>query len=392
MFSPTSSGGSCRSQMQEGFPAGRKPTKAQNLERTCGVGQKKRSFPMSLKMKAAEEVSLGRPVKAVARALDVAPKRVREWSQMYQKGAFDAMQKDPNFVMRERKRIRGGGRPLEDGGLEGKLVEFFKACMEDKHPLITTLLRVEALSIDESWCGGLENPNFIQTSSSWISRFLIRNKLTLRVPTQVGQKLPSAYERIWKAAAKFVLQETEGVEAENCWHGDETAKNTEHVPKKVVAPKGSKSVPCKTAGQQKDRTTAFLVMNGRGRKLPVFLIFHGEEAVNTRIAQGSRKRNNNTIRQQLNRAQRLGKIRGRFNFYVNKTAWMTEKAMLEWIQTTWKYRSDSLGVLQPKSVLIVDDHSAHYTKKVKEALAKMNTKLIIIPGPDSKSTDNGCVI
>ena len=62
--------------MQEGFPAGRKPTKAQNLERACGVGQKKRSFPMSLKMKAAEEVSLGRPVKAVARALDVAPKRV----------------------------------------------------------------------------------------------------------------------------------------------------------------------------------------------------------------------------------------------------------------------------------------------------------------------------
>ena len=88
------------------------------------------------------------------------------------------MQKDPNFVMRERKRMRGGGRPLEDGGLEEKLVEFFKACMEDQHPLITTLLRVEALSIDESWCGGLVNPNFIHTSSSWISRFLIRNKLT----------------------------------------------------------------------------------------------------------------------------------------------------------------------------------------------------------------------
>ena len=54
--------------------------------------------------------------------------------------------------------------------------------------------------------------------------------------------------------------------------------------------------------------------------------------------------------------------------------------MLDWIATSWKYRSDSLGVQQPKSVLIVDDHSAHYTKKVKEALARMNTKLIIIPG------------
>ena len=59
---------------------------------------------------------------------------------------------------------------------------------------------------------------------------------------------------------------------------------------------------------------------------------------------------------------------------------MTEKAMLEWIDTTWKFREDSLGVQQPRSVLILDDHSAHYTKKVKEALAKLNTKLIIIPG------------
>ena len=61
MFSPTSSGGSCRSQMQEhqGFPKSRKLTKAQQLERSSGVGQKKRSFPKNLKLKAAEEVSLG---------------------------------------------------------------------------------------------------------------------------------------------------------------------------------------------------------------------------------------------------------------------------------------------------------------------------------------------
>ena len=166
MFSPTSSGGSCRSQMQEGFPSGRKLTKAQQLERSSGVGQRKRSFPMNLKMKAAEEVSLGKPVKAVARALNVASKRVREWSQMFQKGAFDAVRKDPKFVMHERKRMRGGGRPLQDAGLEDKLIVFFKACIEDQHPLITTLLRVQTLSIDKSWCGGLDNPNFIKTSSA----------------------------------------------------------------------------------------------------------------------------------------------------------------------------------------------------------------------------------
>jgi len=380
-FSPTSGSGSIRAELQEGFPSARKLTKAQALERACGVGQRKRSFPISMKVKAAEEVSMGKPVKQVARALNVAPKRVREWTQMFQQGCFEAIQKDPEFVQRERKRLSGAGRPLEDVRLEEKLVTFFRACVEDQHPLITTLLRVEALDIDHTWCGGLENPNFISTSASWISRFMARNKLSLRIPTRTGQKLPSNYERVWKAAAQFVLQETEGVAAENCWHGDETAKTAEHVPKKVVAPKGAKTVPCKTAGQHKDRTTAFLVMNGRGRKLPIYyLIFHGEEAVNTRIAQGYRKKNNNTTRQQLNRAQRQGKIRGKFNFYVNKTAWMTEKAMLDWIDTTWKFRGDSSGVLQPKSVLILDDHSAHYTNKVKEALAKLNTKLIIIPG------------
>ena len=41
------------------------------------------------------------------------------------------------------------------------------------------------------------------------------------------------YEIIWKAATQFVLQETEGAGAENCWHGDETAKNAEHAPKKI---------------------------------------------------------------------------------------------------------------------------------------------------------------
>ena len=116
-----------------------------------------------MKMKAAEEVSLGKPVKQVARALNVAPKRVREWTQMFQQGCFEAVQKDPNFVQRERKRLSGAGRPLEDVRLEEKLVTFFKVCVEDQHPLITTLLRVEALDIDPTWCGGLENPIFIPT-------------------------------------------------------------------------------------------------------------------------------------------------------------------------------------------------------------------------------------
>ena len=48
-------------------------------------------------------------------------------------------------------------------------------------------------------------------------------------------------------------------------------------------------------------------MNGRGRKLPIYLIFHGEEMANLRSGQGGARRNNNTIRQQLNRAQRQGK-------------------------------------------------------------------------------------
>ena len=113
-FTPTTPSGSIRSELQEGFTSARKLTKAQALERACGVGQRKRSFPITMKVKAAEEVSMGKPVKQVARALNVAPKRVREWSQMFQKGCFDAVQKDPTFVMRERKRVSGAGRQIDN--------------------------------------------------------------------------------------------------------------------------------------------------------------------------------------------------------------------------------------------------------------------------------------
>ena len=54
---------------------------------------------------------------------------------MFQKGAFDAVQKDPNFVMRERntherKRMLGGGRPLQDAGLEDKLIVFLRHALK----------------------------------------------------------------------------------------------------------------------------------------------------------------------------------------------------------------------------------------------------------------------
>jgi len=51
-FSPSTGSGSIRSELQEGFPSARKLTKAQALERPSGVGQRKRCFPITMKVKA----------------------------------------------------------------------------------------------------------------------------------------------------------------------------------------------------------------------------------------------------------------------------------------------------------------------------------------------------
>jgi len=108
-----------------------------------------------------------------------------------------------------------------------------------------------------------------------------RNVKRLRVPTSTGQKLPAGYTGKWEASSYYFYLETKGYDPKWVYHGDETNQPDEDVPTRVYADLEAKRVPVRTAGQEKDNMTAFLVQNSYGEKLPLYPILRGNTMANT---------------------------------------------------------------------------------------------------------------
>jgi len=94
----------------------------------------------------------------------------------------------------------------------------------------------------------------------------------------------------------------------------------------VYADLGVKRVPVRTAGQEKDNKTAFLVQNTFGEKLPLFPILRGDTQAN--IPGFHTKKNNSTVRQRFQaKINEFSQARGkklwrRLQFWVNDTSYM----------------------------------------------------------------------
>ena len=61
---------------------------------------------------------------------------------------------------------------------------------------------------------------------------------------------------------------------------DETNQPEKEHPSRVYADLGLKRVPVRTAGQEKDNKSAFLVQNTYGGKLPLYPILRGDTQAN----------------------------------------------------------------------------------------------------------------
>ena len=116
----------------------------------------------------------------------------------------------------------------------------------------------------------------------WCYRLLLRNRLTFREDTHVGQELPENYrekDRIHKI--KWSLSRTKLFRvvsnSKYLVNSDIFLART-----KTIAKIGSKTVNIKTYGQDKVRVTAILWIVAEGTKLLPMLIFKGEP--NGRIA------------------------------------------------------------------------------------------------------------
>ena len=124
----------------------------------------------------------------------------------------------------------------------------------------------------------------MNTHQKWCYRLLVRNHLTFRSGTHVGQELPENYR---EKMLKFIklnetYREKNYLELSQIVNMDETPIFLNMTRTKTIDKIGSKTVNIKTHGQEKVRVTAILWIVADRTKLPPMLIFKGEP--NGRIA------------------------------------------------------------------------------------------------------------
>ena len=113
---------------------------------------------------------------------------------------------------------------------------------------------------------------------------------------------------------------------------------------------GTKSVPIKTTGNEKNRFTVMLGCTADGTKLPPYIIFKRKTMPKEKFPKGVIVK-------------------------VQEKGWMDEELTKDWIKTVWAKHGK-----QSRKMLVLDSFRAHRTPAIKKILQSAKTDLVIIPG------------
>ena len=199
------------------------------------------------------------------------------------------------------------------------------------------------------------NISDFKASNGWCQKFMKRNKLSVRVRTTVGQKLPEMWEQKCADFTAFTRQ----IVAENNFtlsqigNMDELPMTFDAPMNRTVSDTGDKTVKISTTGNEKTSFTVVLSCMADGTKLKPLEIFK-------RVTM---------LREQFPRGVVVT---------VNKKGWMTTEIMNTWIESVWRTRPNAF--FQPQGMLVLDSMRAHITEEVKHSFAQVRTPLAVIPG------------
>ena len=138
---------------------------------------------------------------------------------------------------------------------------------------------------------------------------------------------------------------------------DETPVWNDMVSSTTVDKTGSKDVPLKTTGDEKNRVSVCLAAKGDGTKLKPFVVFAGA------------KRESKALHEEYKRQCSVAS---------STNGWMNEELTLRWI-------NEIVGTFAfNKRLLAWDSYEAHMTEDVKLHLKGINTEGVIVPGGCTK--------
>ena len=154
--------------------------------------------------------------------------------------------------------------------LERTLKEWIVRQREKSCAVTTVMIRLKAKELANQ-----TNVADFVGGPSWCSRFMCRNRLSVRSRTTVGQKLPENWEEKVANFRQFVSQrkvQELAIQADRVFNMDEVPMSFDAPHSRTVETTGAESVPVSTTGHEKTGFNAVLACSESGKKLKPMVI------------------------------------------------------------------------------------------------------------------------
>ena len=154
--------------------------------------------------------------------------------------------------------------------LETTLKEWIVSQRENSRAVTTVMIHLKAKELAKQ-----TNVADFVGGSSWCSRFMRRNRLSVCSRTTVGQKLPENWKEKVMNFCQFVSQRKEelAIQADRVFKMDEVHMSFDAPYSRTVETTGAESIPVSTTGREKTGFTVVLACSESGKKLKPMVVF-----------------------------------------------------------------------------------------------------------------------
>jgi transposase-like protein len=333
--------------------------------------QTRTTLSLSYKMHIVQEAREIGNIRSVARKFCVQPSQIRRWSKKFavvlatatinQSVTGVSVQTVENRLRSSRRhRISAGGRKaLFDAELIRKLKVWAEDRRKENKTVSMMLLRLEAKKLAPSIYDDASDyairHRIYRLLKKW--EFSYRRKTHKAQNTRICTQVKESFVDYFNFKINLLgmsYDDVFNVDQTNVPFSLESTYTYDHRGRKTVSIQGAVT---------SSRATAMIGTNASGtEKIPPFLIYKGSASTTGRIYQELRKREG---------------YPAELEYGVQKSAWMDEELMLQWLDKVWKPVTEARQ--GKKTLLLLDVYAAHMTSAVMQVFANLNTEVEFVP-------------
>ena len=298
----------------------------------------------------------GNSLRATAAKFAVTRKMVRSWVRTSEK--IEETASSRHVSAKKHFRLAGGGRKVKSKELEEALYAWYLAELDTRNAISRRRIILHARELRGKISETKPEVACLALSKGWLDRFLARHKLTLRRTTTVCQKPPAEYVNKICDFIQYVrdMIKERKVKLSHVYGADETSVWLDPPNSTSIAPIGSRDVPVRVAGHEKQRVTVMLTARASGEKCLLLVLIPRKRVVKEVEA----------------------KFKGKLVLKWPGKTWMDDSL-------TEAYLHDVIGpqLFEPK-LLIWDAFRCHTSVKTKGVLRSLRVQTAVIPGGCTK--------